>query len=125
MDGPSKAELLFEAFCRARFDRTLNEAAAAAGFEVDWDWHWIRRSPEAAIVEWEGESEESRQAWEAVAGLPGKPSAEACFLAFARSWPALFGDNPQWEPESRKAEGWRAVADYMAEQADDEPGATH
>ena len=124
MDGPSKAERAYEAFSRSRFDLTLNEAAAAAGFEVDWDWHWIRRSPEAVIVEWEGESEEARRAWAAVADLPGKPSAEECYLTFARAWPALFGDNPQWDPASRKAAGWRAVADFMAGQADDGPGAT-
>ena len=119
---PSKTELIYEAYGEAAFGRTLNEGAARAG--VDLDWHWIRRSPEPASVEWESESAEARKAWAAVADLPGKPSAETCCLTFARAWPEIFGDNPRWNPKGRKADGWRAVAEIMAGDGDDAPGAS-
>ena len=121
---PSKAELAFEAYNAAAYGDTLKAGAERAG--VDLDWHWIRRSPEAVIVEWESQSEAAMLAWAVVADLPGQPSAEACYLTFARSWPELFGDNPRWVPEAQpwKAAGWRAVAAFLAGRGDEREGET-
>ena len=92
-------------------------------------YHKARGSgaPAEVPADWGMEPEGAQQGFRAVAALPGKPSAETCFLAFARAWPERYGNNPQWGAaahgqEARFAEVWQAVSELMA--GHDDPGAT-